>query len=41
MAELIGFIVIIGMCFALAMLMMIAWFKMWEDILDDDDKQSK
>lgn len=41
MSELIGFIVIIGMCFALAMLMMVAWFKMWEDILDDDDKQSQ
>lgn len=41
MAELIGFIVIIGMCFVLAMLMMIVWFKMWEDILDDDDKQSQ
>lgn len=41
MAELIGLIAIIGMCFALAMLMMVAWFKMWEDILDDDDKQSQ
>lgn len=38
MAELIRFIVIIGMCFALAMCMMIAWFKIWEDILDDNDR---